>query len=239
MKKTAQKKRLFKIVLFAIALLPLLAAAKIAFAVYVRPNIDSIEKGFPKETAMMRHNGDAGKVKLSPVPLSSISPKLIRAVLLSEDISFFYHNGIDWAEFRLSMEYNWKRKEIRRGGSTITMQLARNLFLSPARNPFRKIEEMLLAKRIERRLSKRRILELYLNIAEMGPHIYGIEPAARHHFGVSPWQLSVEQSCAIASILPSPKKWDPANPSKGVQKRIDSLIKRYQTSPLRLPEDLS
>lgn len=202
------------------------------------PDVDWLATEFPKTTRIMKHNGDEDTHILIFVPLEKISPRLIKAVLLSEDIDFFRHKGIDWEEMKLALRQNWERKKFYRGGSTITMQLAKNLFLSPSKNPLRKLEEFFLTRKMEKKLSKKRILELYLNLVEWGPHIYGAEASARHHFGVSASELTSEQACALAAILPSPKRWNPNKPTKTLVRRIERLKAKYDTFPVFIPEDL-
>ena len=231
-------RRIFLYILIGLIALVVVFAIRIGYTIWRLPAIESYRTFTPKITAMMKHNHDADRAGIIYVPIEKISPSLIRAVLLAEDVSFFSHHGIDWDEFRLSLRQNWERKRLYRGGSTITMQLARNLFLSPSRNPLRKIEEMIIATMMEKKLSKRRILELYLNVVEWGPHVYGAEAAARYHFGTSAANLTVEQACALAAILPSPKKWNPNKPGKGLQERISKLCEKYDTFPLKVPENL-
>ncbi len=232
-------KRIITFIFLSLLVAFLLVAGKIGFTILRLPNLEWYRTNTPLVTSMMKHSGDDKGSVISPVPIEAISPRLIRAVLLSEDVSFFLHHGIDWEEFRLSIRQNIEEKSFSRGGSTITMQLTRNLFLSPGKNPVRKIEEMIIATMLEKKLSKRRILELYLNTAEFGPHIYGAEAGARYHFGVSARDLTVEQACAMAAILPSPRKWNPNNPRKFLKNRIDRLIEKYRTFCLYIPEELA
>jgi len=132
-------KKLAKIFILLILIFLLFIVGLITYTIFQVRNIEWYAHNNPKVTNMMIQNDDADIANPTYVPIEQISPCLIRAVLLSEDVAFFSHCGVDWAEFRLSMEQNWKRKEVYRGGSTITMQLARNLFLSPSRNPVRTI----------------------------------------------------------------------------------------------------
>ncbi len=146
------------------------------------------------------------------VPYARISPNLARAVVVGEDLFFFHHSGLDWTQIRRSLAYNWREKRIVLGGSTITQQLAKNLFLSPSKNPFRKLHEALIAKEMEYILGKRRILELYLNTIEWGDGIYGAEAAARHYFNISASALSADQAAFLAAIIPDPRSHhDPAS----------------------------
>ena len=162
-------------------------------------------------------------------PASQIPRHLKRAVVAAEDGSFFEHWGIDFEEMRKSVATNIERKEFSRGFSTISMQLARNLYLYGDKTILRKIVEIFIATKMELFLSKERILEIYLNVVEWGPHIYGVEAASRHYFKKHTSQLSMEESIFLASILPSPKKWGHWPPMPHVAKRmrlIRSLVSK-------------
>ncbi len=137
--------------------------------------------------------------------LSEISPTVVRAILAAEDDSFYEHHGFAWDAIRVAIERNLKKGKFARGASTITQQLARNLFLNRNKSLWRKLRETLITRSLESTLSKDRILELYLNTAEMGPGIYGIAAAARYHFGTTPKNLSNSQAATIAALLPNPK----------------------------------
>lgn len=137
-------------------------------------------------------------------PLKEISPHLIRAVLVSEDDRFFEHEGLDWQALEKSWKLNQKKGRKARGGSTLTMQLAKNLYLSSDKSYLRKAKEILLTWDLERNLSKERILELYLNLAQFGPGIYGAEAASRYYFHKSATHISPDQAAYLAAILPNP-----------------------------------
>jgi monofunctional biosynthetic peptidoglycan transglycosylase len=143
------------------------------------------------------------------VHLEQISPRLVDAVIASEDARFFQHRGLDWTEIERAVEEKLEDGRLR-GASTITQQLARNLFLTTHRSVLRKLAEVPLALLLELFLPKRRILELYLNVIEWGPGIFGIEAAARHHYGVAAAQLSEDQAARLAAILPAPRERSPA-----------------------------
>jgi monofunctional biosynthetic peptidoglycan transglycosylase len=146
-------------------------------------------------------------------------------VLAGEDIRFFYHSGVDFKALRMAMEKNWKERSLRRGGSTINQQLAKNLFLSPTRNPFRKFHEALIAWEMEFILGERRILEVYLNVIEWGDGIYGVEAASRHYFNVSAASLTPEQAAFLSAILPSPlTNYNPKNCSGELCYRINLVL---------------
>src|SRR5204863_2314012 len=127
------------------------------------------------------------------VPYSRISPDLKRAVLVAEDDAFWQHEGVDFEQMQESLEVDWARGRFSRGGSTITQQLAKNLYLSPSKNPVRKLRELVIARRLEAELKKARILELYLNVIEWGDGLYGVESAARVYFGKSAAELDAAE----------------------------------------------
>jgi len=150
--------------------------------------------------------GKAFRPDYRPVSLDRISPRLVRAVVASEDASFFGHAGFDWDEIRNAAEQNWKAGRTVRGASTITQQLAKNLWLGTERSYLRKVREALLAVKLERTLPKRRILTLYLDVAEWGNGVFGAEAASRRWFGIGARDLSAAQASALAAMLPAPRK---------------------------------
>ncbi len=167
----------------------------------------------PRTTALMdqrraeaARSGKAYRVDYRPVSLDRISPRLMRAVVASEDASFFGHGGFDWDEMRNAAQQNWKAGHTVRGASTITQQLAKNLWLGTERSYLRKAREALLAVKLERSLPKRRILTLYLDVAEWGNGVFGAEAAARHWFGTSARDLTAAQSAVLAAMLPAPRR---------------------------------
>jgi monofunctional biosynthetic peptidoglycan transglycosylase len=160
------------------------------------------------------------------VSYSAISPNLKRAVLAAEDSGFTEHDGVEWDAIEKAALENLKKGKIKRGGSTITMQLAKNLFLSADRSLLRKGQELIITFMIEAALDKRRILEIYLNVAEWGEGVFGIEAAARHYYGVSARELSVEQSAWLASILPAPKRFDKNRGSAFVRNKAEVIQAR-------------
>jgi monofunctional glycosyltransferase len=155
-----------------------------------------------------------------------ISPNLKRAVIVTEDAAFWEHGGVDFQQLKESMEVNLERMEFERGASTITQQLAKNLYLSPSKNPIRKAKELLIARRLEAELSKQRILELYLNLIEWGNGIYGAEAAARTYFGKSAADLGPQESALLAGAISSPRVFDPARPSTRLRRRQEMILRR-------------
>ena len=169
----------------------------------------------PKETAFML----AEKNRLSAlnppqaitkqwVPYEKMSLSIKQAVIASEDTNFTVHDGVDWNALEKAAKENATQGKIKRGGSTITMQLSKNLFLSAQQSYIRKAQEMIITGMLEVVLSKKRILEIYLNVAEWGVGIFGIEAAAKHYFGISASQLSPQQAAWLAAILPAPRRFD-------------------------------
>jgi monofunctional biosynthetic peptidoglycan transglycosylase len=159
------------------------------------------------------------------VPYDRISPGLKRAVVASEDTEFFFHDGFSSHEMKEALKKAIREREAPRGASTITQQVAKNLWLTPRRSLTRKLREAILTRQLERHLSKARILELHLNIAEFGPGIYGAEAAARHYFGVPASALSPRQGAMLAAGLPRPKQWNPSSGSEYYHRRVDHILR--------------
>jgi monofunctional biosynthetic peptidoglycan transglycosylase len=193
---------------------------------FVYPNVSRLRKENPKKTAFMKYTekrwkreGIKRKISQRWVRYSNISPYLIKAVLIAEDDKFWSHDGFDIEGMEKALEKNIKAKKFKAGGSTISQQLAKNLYLSPSRNPVRKLKEAILTWRMEKVLKKRRILEIYLNVAQWGDGIFGIEAAARHYYGKSASGLGPEEAARLASVLPNPKKYNPVGSSRYVANR--------------------
>lgn len=183
-------------------------------------DVPSLKDKNPKLTAMMEYRinqweREGKKIKINQiwVSLNRISPYLVKAVLISEDDKFYRHYGFDIEGMKKAIEKDLKAKKFKYGGSTITQQLSKNLYLNPTKNPVRKIQEAIITWRIERSLSKKRILELYLNIAEWGQGIFGAEAASRYYFGKSASQLSPMEAARLAAVLPNPIKYNPTSDS--------------------------
>jgi monofunctional biosynthetic peptidoglycan transglycosylase len=160
-----------------------------------------------REEAALRQKNPKAELRHRWVPYRNISVHLKRAVITSEDARFSDHEGVDWDAIEKAYKENLKRGRPAKGGSTITQQLAKNLFLSPDRSYFRKGQELVITYMIEALWDKRRILEVYLNVVEWGEGIFGAEAAARHYYGVSAAQLGPEQAARLAAYLPNPKRY--------------------------------
>src|SRR5262249_24495670 len=170
----------------------------------------------PATTAFIRHYerqeraaGREPRVARVWVPYAAISPHLKGAVLVAEDINFFSHRAFEMAEIQNALERAIEEGELPGGASTISQQLVKNLWLSPSRSPLRKLEEAILTWQLERALDKRRILELYLNVVELGRGLYGAEAASRRYFGKAAADLTPDEAARLAASLPNPTAWHP------------------------------
>ncbi len=164
-------------------------------------------------------------IKYTFVPLEKISRHVRRAVLIAEDRKFYRHGGIDWEAMERAWHLNVKSDRIRFGGSTITMQLSKNLFFRLDRSYFRKAEEIITAMRMEKVLSKKRILELYLNVIEFGEGIFGVEEAARVYFGKSASRLTRSEAARLVACIPSPLRHHPNDGSSWVRRRARRILR--------------
>jgi len=196
------------------------------------PDVAPLVRAWPKTTAFMERRktllareGKSTRLEWTPVPLSRIAPEMQRAVVVAEDSRFWEHGGVDWDAMRGAVERNLEKGGLKVGGSTITQQLAKNLYLSPARTPWRKLRELAIAKRLERRLSKKRILELYLNVIEFGPRTFGVEAAARRYAGKPAKDLSREEAATLAAVIPSPRVYDPVRHPDRVARRAKWILR--------------
>jgi monofunctional glycosyltransferase len=160
------------------------------------------------------------------VKYGQISPQLTKAVLTAEDDAFWQHEGVDFDQLQESLEVDWARGRFVRGGSTITQQLAKNLYLSPSKNPLRKLRELVIARRLEAELKKARILELYLNVIEWGDGIYGAEAAARTYFHISASALGPSDAALLAGAIVNPRVLTPAHPTKRLLSRQQMILRR-------------
>jgi monofunctional biosynthetic peptidoglycan transglycosylase len=213
----------------------ILAAAAVAAAVLfwaTLPDVRPLATQWPRTTSFMERRkaklvreGQRPVLDWRPVPLSRISPELRRAVVVAEDARFWEHEGVDWEALRGALEKNFEKGDVKVGGSTITQQLAKNLYLSPARTPWRKLRELVIARRLEKELTKKRILELYLNVIEFGPRTFGVEAASRKYLGKSAAGLDREQAATLAAVIPSPRIYDPVRHPDRVARRARRILK--------------
>jgi len=166
------------------------------------------------------------------VPYDRIATNLKRAMVAAEDAKFVDHEGFDWDGIELAMEKNQKKGRVVAGGSTITQQLAKNLFLTPSRSYLRKAEEAVITVMLERFLPKRRILEIYLNVIEWGNGVFGAEAAARRYFGEPASQLSAEQSARLAAMAPNPRFYERNQGAPGLNRKIGIILARMPSAEL-------
>jgi monofunctional biosynthetic peptidoglycan transglycosylase len=205
----------------------------LSYSYLTLPDVRALAVSNPKTTAFMEirdreaaEAGKAGKRVQQWIRYRRISPNLTRAVLVAEDAAFWQHDGLDYNELQKSVELDWARGRLVRGASTITQQLAKNLYLSPSRNPLRKFRELIIARRLEVELTKTRILELYLNVIEWGDGIYGVDAAARAYFGTSASSLSVEEAALLAGAIINPRVLTPARPTARLLRRQQIILRR-------------
>jgi monofunctional biosynthetic peptidoglycan transglycosylase len=208
------------------------------------PSAEALRRQNPATTALIdaraqqaREKGRAARRMQRWLPLSRISPWLQRAVVNSEDARFWEHDGLDAVETEEALRKAIDRGKLGRGASTITQQLAKNLWLSEDRSLWRKAKEVILARRLEK-LGKGRILELYLNVAEWGPGIYGAEAAANTWFRKPAAELTPEESAVLASMLPAPRARNPRKPSLKLRSRAREVLDLYEMYDQLSPEDL-
>ena len=206
------------------------------------PDVGPLKTAFPKTTAFMERrkkelarSGQSSRLEWVPVPLSRIAAGLPVAVIVAEDARFYEHKGVDWEAVRGAMEKDWESRNLRHGASTITQQLAKNLYLFPERTLWRKLREWAIARRLEASLTKRRILELYLNVVELGPRTFGAEAAARRYFGKSASGLSDLEAATLAAIIPSPRIYDPVRRPQRVARRAERILRLIRRSPAARP----
>lgn len=164
------------------------------------------------------------RLKWQPVSLQQVPEHMQRAVVVAEDSRFYWHSGFDLIAFKEAMGYNVSERRFAFGASTISQQTVKNLFLNPSKNPLRKWHELIMTWGMEKNLSKKRILELYLNIVEFDRGVFGVEAAARHYWGIPARKLSLIQAAQLAATLPSPIKNNPRKRTKAFERRMEKIL---------------
>ena len=226
--------RLFKLIVFCSFFL-----LTVFFLPPLFTNISVLTKAYPvvtqqgKEVDVIFQNKRPGNW----VSLGDVSKVALAAIVMSEDSNFWHHNGYDFEQIKKAMKINWKRKKYLRGASTITQQVAKNLFLYKKKSLERKIKELFLAVRLEKNLQKSKILEIYMNIAEWGTGIYGIKNASQFYFNKPPSELTAKEGAFLAMLLPSPKRYSRTFQAKGLTsyaaRRIEDILEKlYMTNHL-------
>jgi len=218
---------------WGLLLLLVLVAMDVGYLIGIWPQWESYRNGPIQRSSFIRdyqsasqRHPDWPKLRWNPVSIETIPQAMIRAVIAAEDSRFYEHDGVDLEALKEAMEYNLSEKHMKYGASTISQQTVKNIFLTPSRNPLRKWHELWLTIGMERNLSKKRILEHYLNVAEFGRGIYGVEAAARYYWGIPVYRLSNRQAIELAATLPSPVKNNPRSATKSFKKRVRK-IRRY------------
>jgi monofunctional biosynthetic peptidoglycan transglycosylase len=213
--------------------LALVLACWLGYQVVTWPDVAALARQNPRTTAFIeqyrrsqRARGRPDAARWNWVSYERISPRLKRAVVSAEDMEFFFHHGFSSTELTHALGEALRRFQAPRGASTITQQLAKNLWLSPSRDPFRKLKEAVLTRQLERHLTKRRILELYLNVVELGPGIYGAEAAAEYYFGKPAADLTEHQAAELAASLPRPATWHPGRDSDSYRHYVAEVERR-------------
>lgn len=193
----------------------------------------------PGSTSFMRHQLEVlqeknpkAKLQHKWVPYERISNNLKRAVISSEDDGFSEHEGVDWEAMQKAYEKNKKKGKVVSGGSTITQQLAKNLFLSGERSYYRKGQELIITYMLELCMDKERIFEIYLNVVEWGVGVFGAEAAAQHYYGISAAALGPAQAARLAVMLPKPRFFDKNTGSAYLQRRSELILKRMNSAEL-------
>ncbi|GAB4368862.1 MAG: hypothetical protein Kow0042_10230 [Calditrichia bacterium] len=199
------------------------------------PDVTFLKNNNPRQTAFMiyktaeaKSRGINYKPESSWIPLRNIPELLQKCLIVSEDAAFWIHNGIDWDEMWESLKRNYTEGEFFRGGSTITQQVAKNLFLSPRKTVSRKIKEVFIARELEKHLSKKRILELYFNSVEWGDQIFGVQTAAWHYFQKNPADLTLDEMARLVAVLPNPLKLNPVGNHPALRWRSQLILRRLR-----------
>jgi len=230
---SARASPLRKLLRWSWRLLLLLALVDAAYLAWIWPDWEAYRQG-PIERSRFMLDYEAARpqrpdwpeLRWQPIALEQIPQHVIRAVIVAEDSRFYQHEGVDLEALKQAMEYNLSKKRLAYGASTLSQQTVKNLFLSPSRDPLRKWHELVITLGMERNLSKRRILEHYLNVAEFGRGIYGVEAAARFYWNVPVSRLSWRESIELAATLPSPVAHNPRSNTRTFRRRVDK-IRRY------------
>jgi monofunctional biosynthetic peptidoglycan transglycosylase len=240
MRSTAQRKTGFwghtaRVLRWGFRLALLLVVLDAAYLAWIWPDWQSYRQGPIQRSSFIRdyeaerrNNPDWPKLDWNPVALGQIPKTMVRAVIIAEDARFYSHDGIDWEALRDAMSYNLERGRLVYGGSTISQQTAKNLFLSASRNPLRKWHEFVLTLAMERNLSKQRIMELYLNVAQFGHGLFGVDAAARYYWGIPAARLNRRQAIELAATLPAPASDNPASRTADFLNRVSKISRHFR-----------
>ncbi len=218
---------------WSLRILPVLVMMDFGYMIGIWPNWDLYSEGpVPRSSFILDYENERHRhlgwpaLHWRSIGIEKIPRNMVRALIVAEDARFYSHSGVDIDALKTAMEYNLSERRLVLGASTISQQTVKNLFLNPSRNPLRKWHELVLTIGMERALSKKRILEIYLNVAEFGRGIYGVDAAARFYWGKRASQLSARQCIELAATLPSPVNHNPATRTRTFQNRVKK-IRRY------------
>jgi monofunctional biosynthetic peptidoglycan transglycosylase len=232
MVKPTKRRKLWRW-LFLIAVLTPVAVT--AYILLTLPDVSNLRTENPSSTAFMRSRQEEARrmgrtlvIRKEWVDFAGIPALLKEAVRITEDASFYWHKGIDFEEIKESLKRDVREKRFARGGSTITQQLAKNLYLSPSKNPLRKVREYFIARRLEKALSKERIFTLYLNLIEFGSGIFGVQAASRHYFDRDVSELSVEAIVRLTAVIPRPVTTDPRGSDGWLNWRCRMILEKLK-----------
>jgi monofunctional biosynthetic peptidoglycan transglycosylase len=211
--------------------------ACVCYAWLTLPDVRPLATTNPSETAFMqlraaqaRADGRTPRRRQRWVAYNHLAPDLKRAVLVAEDDAFWEHDGVDLTQVRDAIELDVTRGRMVRGASTITQQLAKNLYLSPSKNPLRKLRELIIARRLEATLSKRRIFEIYLNVIEWGDGVYGVEAASETYFHKPASALTSDEAALLAGAIINPRLLNPTHPTRRLLRRRQIILRRMGTA---------
>lgn len=228
-----------KLFRYMMLLLGLVAVLFVAYQAYVAIKLwwwvdhnPTITAFMDARLSVMREKNPAAKLQQQWIPMEKISRHLKRAIIVAEDAKFVDHEGFDWEGIQKAMEKNQKKGKVVAGGSTISQQLAKNLFLSGERSVFRKGEEALITMMMESILDKERIFEIYLNVIEWGDGIFGAEAAARHYYGIAASELGPEQAAKLAAMVPRPRFYDRNRNAPWLLKKTQIILQRMPAAEL-------
>ena len=220
---------------WSLRLLLLLVLLDAGYMAWIWPDWQSYQQGPIQRSTFIRDYHSEQQIKpdlptlsWNPIALQRIPESMIRAVIIAEDSRFYSHGGVDWEALEDAMEYNLASGRMVYGGSTISQQTAKNLFLSPSRNPLRKWHELILTLAMEHHLSKRRIMEYYLNVAQFGQGIFGVDAAVRYYWGIPATRLRRWQAIELAASLPSPSATNPAARSRTYLNRVNKIDRHFR-----------
>jgi monofunctional biosynthetic peptidoglycan transglycosylase len=219
---------------WCLRLLLVLVILDVAYLASIWPDWESYQKGPIQRSSFIRDyeleqrtDPDLPELRWNPVALQEMPQTMVRAVIIAEDSRFYSHDGIDLEAFKTAMQYNIDKGRMVYGGSTISQQTAKNLFLSPSRNPLRKWHELVLTLAMEGQLTKNRIMEYYLNVAQFGRGLFGVDAAARHYWGIPAARLSRRQAIELAASLPSPASTNPAARTRTYLNRVNKINRHF------------